>query len=181
MEQLITVVVQRQLTLRCRLSWHGFIHSTDNSRLFSQTDIMHSKRLIAALYAVSITALFGMTTPALADNLYCKIVTINNVASTGEPKRLTGKENIRKAAEGTDFTIDRSSGLMLGKFVENGSIYWDTTVVERGGVQMSYKAFSRNRQGYAFAQYIEVELWREGPRKPFVLLDNEILTGYCTL
>jgi hypothetical protein len=115
MEQLITVVVQRQLTLRCRLPWHGFIHSTDNSRLFCQTDIMHSKRLIAALCAVSITALLGMTTPALADNLYCKIVTINNVAATGEPKRLTGKENIRKAAESTEFTIDRSSGLMLGK------------------------------------------------------------------
>ena len=55
------------------------------------------------------------------------------------------------------------------------------TVSIRSSAQMSYKAFSHNKRGHTFAQYVEVKLWHPEARKPFVLLDNEILTGYYTL
>ena len=142
---------------------------------------MYSKIFFAALYAIFVMVSSGMAAPARAENLYCKIVTVNEVSVDGKPYRLTGRENIRKEAEGSEFTIDKATGLMLGKHVENGNDHWNTTVLDRGGAQMSYKAFSQNKRGYTFAQYVEVRLWHPGPRKPFVLLDNEILTGYCTL
>jgi hypothetical protein len=140
---------------------------------------MYSLRATAVVFVLA--GVISGFNPAWAGNLYCKIVTVNEVSPAGEPRRLTGKESTRKEAEGTDFVLQRESGLMLGKHVDNAGKYWDTTVVEYGSKEMSYKAFGRNKKGYAFAQYIEVKVWEAGPRKPFVLLDTEILTGYCTL
>jgi hypothetical protein len=142
---------------------------------------MYLKMLSAAVSAVLVTVIAGVASAAHADNLYRKIVNVSDVSPKGEPYRLTGRENVRTAAEGSDFSIDRASGLMLGKYVDNSSDYWNTTVLERGGEQMSYKAFARNKAGHVFAQYLEVKIWTAGAKKPFVLFDNEVFTGYCTL
>jgi hypothetical protein len=131
--------------------------------------------------AVLATHLAVLSMSCSASNLYCKIVNVSDVVPSGALKRLTGTESTRKGAEGTDFIINRETGLMLGKHVNNDVVWWDTEVVDYGSNVQSYKAFSKNRQGYRSGQYIQVKLWEAGEKKPFVLFDDEILTGYCTL
>lgn len=134
-------------------------------------------KIFAAVLATQL-GLFSL--PCDASNFYCKIVSVSDVQSSGQLKRLTRKDSSRQEAEGTDFIISRATGLMLGKHVNNDITWWDVKVVDYGSEEQSYKVFSTNRQGYKSAQYMQIKLWEPGEKKPFVLIASEILSGYCT-
>lgn len=127
------------------------------------------------------------TQPTFAGgNLFCKITSVNEVAPHGELNRLSADNRTAFAKHvGTEFIIDRTTGLMLGKHVENENKTWETKVIDYGSGGQSYRAVSINRkhspQQHGSGQYIEVRTWEEGERKPFVLIDPEIVLGYCTM
>lgn len=114
-------------------------------------------------------------------NLYCKITSVSEMSKEGAFAPVSKTKGFYAGAVGSDFIIDRSTGLMLGKYVGNDVAGWETKIVDVGSSEMSYKSFSQNRDGFHYAQYIEVNVYADEPKKPFVLVNTKVLTGFCTL
>lgn len=125
-----------------------------------------------------------LTTPAYASStLYCRITSINNVASDGSLDKISNNEDRYGGfayADGTEFTINRKTGAMQGPHVVNDSFMWENHIIDSGDDKNSFKMFVRNRLGAKKAQYIDVRLWVDEPQKPFVLVADRVTLGYCT-
>jgi hypothetical protein len=77
-----------------------------------------------------------------------------------------------------EFIIDRASGRMLGG---TASGVWKHEVWDRGSDQQSFKAIYTSVAGFLHVQLLQIEEYREGAIKPFLLVDGtNIHTGVCT-
>jgi hypothetical protein len=69
---------------------------------------------------------------------------------------------------------------MLGPYVSNDPWMWESKVVDYGDSENSFKMIVTNRLGAKKAMYMDVRLWADGDKKPFVLVDEKVFLGYCT-
>lgn len=71
---------------------------------------------------------------ALGD-LSCTIVGASEVAADGSLNPLAGKKNYYENVSGAEFIVQRESGTMMGRFVNNSGI--KVSVIDRGSANTS--------------------------------------------
>lgn len=110
----------------------------------------------------------------------CKI----DRATTADPLETDIQGELAKYYVGKEFTVDRKSGVMAGALKN----YYVTPpkVIDFGSSQNSFKVIATMRldQGAGRGSDVYtlvVKQYSEGPRKPFVFLENDYLYfGTCT-
>ena len=111
-------------------------------------------------------------------DLSCTIVGASEVVSDGSLNALAGKKNYYETVAGAEFIVQRETGTMMGRFVNNSG--FKISVIDRGA-NHTYKVLSVRSGGRVQSQYFEVRLQEPGERKPFLLIAAEVLHGFCTL
>lgn len=129
-------------------------------------------------YILAATLLvFGSAAHASGD-LSCTIVGAAEVLADGSLNPLAGKKNYYETVAGAEFLVQRDTGTMMGRFVNNSG--FKVSVIDRGSASNAYKVMSVRPGGRVQSQYFEVRLQDPGDRKPFVLIAAEVLHGFCT-
>ena len=88
-----------------------------------------------------------------------------------------------KAFTGSDFTVDRATGLMVGPL--KNSFATKPQVIDRGSKSNSFKVVTTlslgQGAGYGSNVYtLIIDEYVDGPKKPFVFLENAIVYfGHC--
>lgn len=120
------------------------------------------------------------TLPAQAATEFtCKIAGASEIAPDGTLVPLAGGKNYYETAVGAEFIVQRDTGLMMGRFVNNAG--WKVSVVDPGSSQASYKVLAVRKGGRVQSQFFELRLQDKAEAKPFVLVAAEVLHGTCTL
>lgn len=146
-------------------------HSMNQSVHFSQA----SRNLLCTLA----TALLIVASAAHASgDLSCTIVGASEVLTDGSLNPLAGKKNYYETVAGAEFLVQRDTGTMMGRFVNNSG--FKVSVIDRGSANSAYKVMSVRAGGRVQSQYFEVRLQDSGERKPFILIAAEVLHGFCT-
>ncbi len=114
-----------------------------------------------------------------ASDLTCTIVGASEISATGTLDALAGGKNYYETLTGAEFIVQRDTGQMMGRFVNNAS--WKITVLDPGSSQTSYKVLSVRKGGRVQSQFFEVRVQDKGERKPFVLVAAEVLHGTCAM
>jgi len=114
-----------------------------------------------------------------ASDLNCTIVGASEITADGSLIALQGKKDYYETVSGAEFIVQRDSGVMMGRFVNNSG--HKVTVVDKGSATNSYKVLSVRGSGRVQSQYFEVRLQDKGEKKPFVLVAAEVLHGFCTM
>jgi len=130
---------------------------------------------IAALSAI----LFALPPAHAANDLTCTISGASEISADGALEPLAGGKNYYETVTGAEFIVQRDTGQMMGRFVNNAG--WKITVLDPGSAQASYKVLSMRKGGRVQSQFFEVRLQDKGERKPFVLVAAEVLHGTCTM
>lgn len=136
--------------------------------------------LPVALPATLLAAMLGLLSPAQAStDLTCTISGASEISASGTLEALAGGKNYYETVAGAEFIVQRDTGQMMGRFVNNAG--WKITVLDPGSAQASYKVVSVRKGGRVQSQFFEVRLQDKGERKPFVLVAAEVLHGTCTM
>ena len=114
-----------------------------------------------------------------AGDLNCTINGASEVTADGNLNPLQGKKDYYETVAGAEFIVQRDSGTMMGRFVNNTG--YKVTVVDKGSATNSFKVLSVRGSGRVQSQYFEVRLQDKGEKKPFVLVAAEILHGFCSM
>ena len=123
--------------------------------------------------------IFLMSPARASTDLTCTISGASEVGANGALEALAGGKNYYETVAGAEFIVQRDTGQMMGRFVNNAG--WKITVIDAGSAQTSYKALSIRKGGRVQSQFFEVRMQDKGERKPFVLVAAEILHGTCTM
>ncbi len=114
-----------------------------------------------------------------ASDLTCTIVGASEISATGTLDALAGGKNYYETVTGAEFIVQRDTGQMMGRFVNNAS--WKITVLAPGSSKTSYKVLSVRKGSRVQSQIFEVRVQDKGERKPFVLVAAEVLHGTCAM
>lgn len=125
------------------------------------------------------TILFALLPAHAANDLTCTISGASEISANGTLEPLAGGKNYYETVAGAEFIVQRDSGQMMGRFVNNAG--WKITVLDPGSAQVSYKVLSIRKGGRVQSQFFEVRLQDKSERKPFVLVAAEVLHGTCTM
>lgn len=81
-------------------------------------------------------------------------------------------------AEGSDFTVNRKTGIYISRFFSNEE--WKKHILDIGSKEQSFKLLSTSTGGYMHTQYLQIDLYVESIRKPFRLINGgTVFTGVC--
>ena len=122
--------------------------------------------------------LLNLTTVANAD-YKCVIEDYRDAAKDKQTE-----QGFRKNYAGKEFSVSRSTGLMVGRL--NNSYTTRPTVIELGGIENSFIAVTTMRRSEgigagANVHVLVVSEYVEATKKPFTYLWNsEVYTGQCT-
>ena len=122
--------------------------------------------------------IFILGSAQAAGDLNCTITGASEVTVDGSLNPLQGKKDYYETVAGAEFIVQRDSGTMMGRFVNNTG--YKVTVVDKGSPTNSYKVLSVRGGGRVQSQYFEVRLQDKSEKKPFVLVAAEVLHGFCT-
>ncbi len=129
--------------------------------------------------ALILSAQLVLPSAHAAGDLTCTITGASEVSATGTLEPLAGGKNYYETVVGAEFIVQRDSGQMMGRFVNNTG--WKITVLDPGSAQASYKVLSVRKGGRVQSQFFEVRMQDKGERKPFVLVAAEVLHGTCAM
>lgn len=124
-------------------------------------------------WIAALVALIGTTNASGAVDYRC---TIERVVAASE-----GESN--QVYIGTQFTVDRHTGLMTGAL--KNSYVTDPQVIDQGSLETSFKVVTtmRKDQGAGAGSSIyalTINEYQEGAKKPFIFLNNdEAFLGWC--
>ena len=137
-------------------------------------------RLIAnaAFLLACLTSLVAFPAHAAGD-LTCTINGAAEITADGTLQPLQGGKNYYETVSGAEFIVQRDTGTMMGRFVNNSG--WKVSVIDPGSAQTSYKVLAIRKGGRVQSQFFEVRLQDKGDLKPFVLVAAEVLHGTCTM
>ena len=114
-----------------------------------------------------------------ANDLTCTISGASEISANGTLEPLAGGKNYYETVAGAEFIVQRDSGQMMGRFVNNSGS--KVSVLDPGSAQTSYKVLSLRKGGRVQSQFFEVRLQDKGDLKPFVLVAAEVLHGTCKM
>ena len=127
------------------------------------------KTLIALATLTWCLSAFAKVIPG--DTMQCTVTGVYGADDDGKLKSLVSPRNMFKDAVGSQFTIDRSTGLMRDRLIDNHEVTY--TVLDYGDTDGTpYKALARNQNGHLYVQLIHVDTWADGERKPFRYMDT---------
>ena len=130
-------------------------------------------------YTLMLVTIFLLTPARAGTDLTCTISGVSEVSASGTLEALAGGKNYYETVAGAEFIVQRDTGQMMGRFVNNAG--WKITVIDTGSAQASYKVLSVRKGGRIQSQFFEVRMQDKGERKPFVLVAAEVLHGTCTM
>ena len=130
-------------------------------------------------YTLMLVTIFLLTPARAGTDLTCMISGASEVNASGTLEALAGGKNYYETVAGAEFIVQRDTGQMMGRFVNNAG--WKITVIDTGSAQASYKVLSVRKGGRIQSQFFEVRMQDKGERKPFVLVAAEVLHGTCTM
>ena len=130
-------------------------------------------------YTLMLVTIFLLTPARAGTDLTCTINGASEVSASGTLEALAGGKNYYETVAGAEFIVQRDTGQMMGRFVNNAG--WKITVIDTGSAQASYKVLSVRKGGRIQSQFFEVRMQDKGERKPFVLVAAEVLHGTCTM
>jgi len=130
-------------------------------------------------YTLILVTIFLLTPARAGTDLTCTISGVSEVSASGTLEALAGGKNYYETVAGAEFIVQRDTGQMMGRFVNNAG--WKITVIDTGSAQASYKVLSVRKGGRIQSQFFEVRMQDKGERKPFVLVAAEVLHGTCTM
>ena len=107
--------------------------------------------------------LLSIESPAETEGYICKIIEIQELNKSG---RFIQYEGLYKQFIGTSFSIDRTSGKVIGFPFSNES-YKEIRVLSRGSKENSFKQIAVSHPPNIWIQYLYVAEYEEGPKKPF--------------
>ncbi len=153
------------------------LESRLTSRRMNQTqNLSYASHILRHAFAT--TLLFFAGAVHASGDLSCTIVGASEVLADGSLNPLAGKKNYYETVAGAEFLVQRDTGTMMGRFVNNSG--FKINVIDRGSANNAYKVMSVRSGGRVQSQYFEVRLQDPGERKPFVLIAAEVLHGFCT-
>lgn len=123
--------------------------------------------------------IFPLSTARAGTDLTCTINGASEISTSGALEALAGGKNYYESVAGAEFIVQRDTGQMMGRFVNNAG--WKITVIDTGSAQTSYKVLSVRKSGRVQSQFFEIRMQDKGERKPFVLVAAEVLHGTCAL
>ena len=126
---------------------------------------------------VALTSSIAVPSARAAAEFTCTISGASEVAADGTLVPLAGGKNYYETVAGAEFIVQRETGLMMGRFVNNAG--WKVSVLDPGSAQTSYKALAVRKGGRVQSQFFELRLQDKGDAKPFVLVAAEVLHGTC--
>jgi len=128
---------------------------------------------IPILVATVFFCFYVSAADAGSDGYVCTVESFNRLTNEGT---LVG--NAKDPIIGQEFTVDRKSGKIIGKYI--GSAGFNTEVLDSGSGNQSFKVLARNPWGFLHVLYLEIQEFHKEPRKPFLLVDASIVyTGTC--
>jgi hypothetical protein len=110
------------------------------------------------------------------DTLHCTVTGVYDVDNNGKLANAVTRFN---DAIGSQFTLDRSTGVMRGRLIDNDGLY--VSVFYYGDTTGdAYQAFGHNPNNTYYSQFISVETFVDGEKKPFRYMDSLFsAVGYC--
>lgn len=145
----------------------------------SMNQSVHVSQALHNLRRSLATALLILASAAHASgDLSCTIMGASEVLADGSLNPLAGKKNYYETVAGAEFLVQRDTGTMMGRFVNNSG--FKVSVIDRGSASGAYKVMSARASGRVQSQYFEVRLQDSGERKSFILIAAEVLHGFCT-
>ncbi|MFM8466697.1 MAG: hypothetical protein ACKOAO_03945 [Oxalobacteraceae bacterium] len=140
-----------------------------------------TRNTVAPMFRVVLLLVIAcsLSSARASTELTCTISGASEVSAIGALEPLAGGKNYYETVAGAEFIVQRDTGQMMGRFVNNAG--WKITVIDPGSSQTSFKAVSVRKGGRVQSQFFEVRLQDKGDRKPFVLVAAEILHGTCAL
>lgn len=135
--------------------------------------------MLSCRFGVLAATVLALSPVQAATDLTCTINGASEVSAHGALEPLAGGKNYYETVAGAEFIVQRDTGQMMGRFVNNAG--WKITVLDPGSAQTSYKALSVRKGGRVQSQFFEVRVQDKGERKPFVLVAAEVLHGTCTM
>jgi hypothetical protein len=124
--------------------------------------------------AAFVATLLFFAAPATAaqESYACTVQSLSRLSDGGTLVRATGDP-----IEGRDFAVNRASGKIIGKYLGSGG--FDTKVLDAGSAAQSFKVLATSR-GSLHVLYLEIQQFRPGVLKPFVLVDGSLVyAGVC--
>lgn len=111
----------------------------------------------------------------------CEVSHVYSLANNGSLERLPALEKIMKE---NSFSVSRETGALVGNSATlDTSLAKSTRVINRGSKENSFTAvadFGAFANGTHPYQLIEIEEFKQGANKPFVLMGARgIITGVC--
>lgn len=128
-----------------------------------------NRLLLALILAIQcVSALAG------SDGYVCTVRSFHRLGDAG-----TLSTEPKDPIVGQEFTVDRSTGKILGRYISNSS--FKTEVLDAGSKTQSFKTIAKSHAGFLHVIYYQVLEFAEGSRKPFVLMDGSLIyAGTCT-
>lgn len=123
---------------------------------------------------VLILFLLGVGSAQAAGDYRCLVSAAFQVNPQGERN-----EEILAPMIGAEFTVDRSSGLMVGDL--KNSYVTSPKVIDSGSEENSFKVLTLMKNDITSNVYVlTIEEFQDGPIKPFVFLNNSyVYHGTC--
>jgi hypothetical protein len=134
------------------------------------------KNMIRIMILLGVLAVTGATTAfGEAAGYKCTIRHTLGVGGDGSPQPHVNAQ----AFNNKEFIVDRASGRMLGDINSQG---WTGRheVWDRGSSQQSYKSVYTSPPPFVHINLLQIEEFRSGDVKPFLLIQGTIMhTGTC--
>jgi hypothetical protein len=116
--------------------------------------------------------LYASVSQAGNEGYVCKVAAVANLTDRG-----TLSSNPKDELIGEEFTVDRQSGKIIGRWIKSED--YKTEVISRGYGGWSFKAIGRqNPESESLAMYLEIAEHRQA--KPFILWhEPRMFSGRC--
>jgi hypothetical protein len=126
--------------------------------------------------AFGLVVLLTIPLVAWSDTQYeCQVITAVDVNASGKLE----KDHLYV---GVRFFVDRRSGVMLGRTLHNAASSSSVEVIDYGGDGSSFAVLTTHEKdgGHFAPELLEIQVWRDGPKKPFVLWHGlGLASGLC--
>jgi hypothetical protein len=131
--------------------------------------------MIRVVLAAGMVVIIGsMSALAQASGYKCTIKQSLQLGKDGSAQPLDLADTYRNK----EFIVDRASGRVLGDISYQ---VWNHQVLDSGSDEQSYKSVYTSQGKYRHIDVLQIEEFREGAIKPFLLMEGtKMHTGTCT-
>lgn len=140
--------------------------------------IRTNRVIFAAMFSCA-----GSVTSASEFAYICEVSHVYSLTGSGSLETRP-KSDLEQLMKKSSFPVSRETGALIGNSTTlDTSLAKSTNVIHRGSKDNSFKAtadFGNTANGTHAYQFLEIEEFRKGPKKPFAVMGTlGIVTGVC--